>query len=230
MVALITAMFCGMCIYALVRARRALAEALRVRGLMNEAPRTKIREATPERLAFLTGRIRGADDATVRAPFSGEPVVWARAHARTNVGAEIDSWLVCAEEAVLDDGSGAVAILPLQRATVRVPDDVVADSAQVTAYFNEIGRSPGSGEFYGQSVIRPGAEICVVGMVAPSTAAYRQAQGTIRLEPHQGELIVFDEDRENAEPELRRRYIHGSIFGIVVFALLTLLLVFFAAR
>src|SRR5262245_13195242 len=81
-IAMVTATFAGMCVYALTRARRALAESVRVRGLLDEARVSRIRDAAPGTRVVVTGRVSGAGGATVTAPFTGRSAVWACAKAQ----------------------------------------------------------------------------------------------------------------------------------------------------
>jgi hypothetical protein len=231
--ALVTATFAGMCVYALVRARRALAESLRVRRLLGDARVSRVGDLAPGARAIVAGRVSGAGGATVSAPFTGRSVLWARAKAQTNVGATIAEWGVAVDELLIEDDAGGVASVPLGRATVRLPEASVTGTdarARIGAFFESIRRSPTAGELYYEAALLPGDAVSVFGLVASPDESYRAPANVRHLVPADGELIVFDDVREDGEPELRRRYMRAAVLGIVFFGLLTLGLAYAGLR
>lgn len=225
--ALVSLTFAGLCVYALVRARAALAEARRIGELTAAATQTRIRDVPAEGRVILSGRVAGAGGAVVQAPFSGEPALWARAVAQSNVGAVIDEWVVNVDSIVLDDGSGRVANVELGGANVRLETHSATGSEtqrRIADFFESIGRAPGSGEFHYEAVLRPGETVSVLGTIPSAGGGYRDNAAAVALSSRAGELIVYDEARESADPALRQRYIRMATFGILFFGAITLLL------
>jgi len=225
--AVIAATFMGLCVYALVRARAALAETRRIRALTAAATPTLIRDAPTSGAVIFSGRVAGAGGAVVRAPFTGEEVLWARAVAQSNVGAVINEWVVNVDAIVLDDRSGRVASVELGGADVRLPTQSVTSSdaeRRIADFFESIGRSPGSGEFYYQAVLRPDDTRSVLATIPTARGGYRDSAAALTLSSRAGELVIFDEATESADPALRQRYIGAAIFGIVFFGALTAIL------
>lgn len=194
--------FFALCVYAIVVNRSSLVEDERVRRTLASAPEMKIAQADGE--VILTGRAAAKDGSTVTAPFSGGDALWARARVQTNIGQVVNERIVSVDAMVLDDGSGR-AIVAMKDATVRLESESVKAPQGVT----------GEAEFTYESVLRPGDTISVLG-TPTRTGSYRD--NTIDVSA----ITIFDRDREEKQPEQRRRAIGCATFGALCFGLAAL--------
>ena len=210
--------FFGMCVYFRVRARRALAEDMRVLARIVEAAQTTVRDA-PEGPIVITGRVTGKDGAVVTATLSGDQVLWARASARSNIGQVIKAWVHAVDALALDDGSGRIANVRLAGATMKLPDESIRDAS---ARCPECGRkradpSDYTVHFHYESALRAGDTVSVLGTATATGSTYRESAAALPLSADAGELIVFDPDREPGASAQDRRQMGCATLGIGIF-------------
>lgn len=214
--------FLGMSVHFLVGARRGLAEALRVQKIVSETTTTRVADAPTAGRIHITGRATGLGGEVVRAPFTGVDALWAHVSVRSNIGQISEEWTVAVDELEIDDGSGRLARVRLEGATVRVPDVSVqgeGHDARIAAYLREQGRASDDGESSGfayQATLVPGQVLSVIGAAQPREGAYRESGAALSISADAGELLLFDPASERARLEAERGMAGCSTFGIVV--------------
>ncbi len=183
---------------------------------------TRISDAGPGARVVIAGRVVDGGGQSITAPFSGDAAVWARARAQSNVGTEIDSWVRRVEEITIDDGSGCTARVPLDGAVVKLDGGPFTDSKKVSEYFDRIERSPGSGEFHYEAVLRVGDSVSVLGTVA-AVDTYRTNAKLVTLHAGDDDLALFDRSTQAWKPEGSRYLLRLAWFGVALFAAITVL-------
>ncbi len=218
--------FLGWSVYGLVRARRTRAEALRVQRLVREARHTSIQDAPEAGRIVVSGKATESGSELVTAPFSGESALWARAWLQTNVGDLIEEWIERVDEIIVDDGSGRIARLDPSAVRIRLPERSVGGSEnaqRIADYLTARGfsRSGKTGGFEYESALRPGDHVSVMGTVAAVEAGYRSSSADLRFSDSD-EIVLFDPMLEPSASATADKLVGCAIFGIVFFALASL--------
>jgi hypothetical protein len=213
-----------LCIFAIVKQRRTLAEEQRIQRLLAEAPSTRIADAPSSGRVRISGQATSADGSIRTAPFTGDAALWSSAELHTNVGSVVEQWPAAVPELVIDDGSGRVARVPTRDAEFRIPAKSAASSdnrARIAAFLasQDYQQSPQSTYFEYEAVLRPGDYVDVVGTVSEPDGGYRASgAGPIVVVGDSDGLFVVDSAWEASNPERIQRGISCAIAGAVVSA------------
>ncbi len=218
--------------YAARRSRKSMTDDQRLLDLIVDAKTTTIADAPTEGRIQITGRATSADGGDpITAPFTGEECLWARAEMRTSAGNVDGGWTVAVEAIEIEDGSGALARLELENATLRFqPRSVPSDESArfLSAFLDKQGyRAKGGARnatFPLQALLRPGATISVLATARRPEGDYRGGERyALALSARDGEVIVFDPDVAEKAPANDRDNFGCAVVALIAFLIVSLI-------
>ena len=236
---LVCATLWALCLYALVRARRAWMEGERHREQLRRMGITRIADARGGDRVLVSGRVAGLDGAVVPALFTGRAALHARSTAQTGAGYVRGEWVRRVDGITLDDGSGTIATVRTVEAVVQMSDARVDSTTLPPEAKDELdgaglayvyGAAPSpfrsgttGGAFHlRESVLCAGERVSVIGAADPGGPVDRNGTRMLSLSSDGGGLLVFDPDDELIAARLQRGALRLAKTGVVVFGIAAL--------
>jgi hypothetical protein len=218
-------------VYAIIHARKNLAEDLRIKRLLDKTPMTTIADAPSHGRVLIRGKVRSATGGMVAAPFTGIDALWARAAMQDGMGNVNRDFIETVEVLQVDDESGRVAHVPVRGANMRFELKSVTHRQLVKPYLATQGIPANTdlGVPY-EAALPVDALVNVLGSVAETDDGYRTSSDVLVLSPGQGELIVFDPFDESGEASKHRRYLGCATKAIIGSALTCVVLLYLLLR
>jgi hypothetical protein len=217
--ALIAAAISGWSAYAFLVNVRARREDLRVRALVEGAPRALGDDGPPSQLVTITGVATSAENDFVTTAFSDTPALWSRSTFQNGIGRVSHDWTVFVDTIVVQPKTGAPVTLPVRGATFRMGGNAVEspeNRARIEALTPDASTVARTAVFFPyEETLISGQTVSVVGVVTRREGGYRDAP-TLAFSPTKTEVIVFDPLVEPRKPEDRRSAIVFAVFGMMV--------------
>jgi hypothetical protein len=221
-------------IFAIVVARKNLAEDIRIKKLLRDTPVTTIADAPASGRILIRGKVTAADGGRVSAPFTGADALWARGALQNGMGGVNREWFETVEVLQVDDESGRVARVPVRGANMRFEMQSVnfnANASLIKPYLASHGVAPNADlGFPYEAVLAPNTFVNVLGWVAEADDTYRTSADVLTLSPEHGELIVFSPSTESGEAAKHKRYIGCATRAIVVSAVICIVMLILLLR